>query len=759
LIQNAEDNNYKHAATARSDPYIQFSIYPDKIVVENNEDGFSVANVEAVSQIAVSTKTRTDSQYYIGEKGIGFKSVFMIASKVYIQSGPFSFFFEHPSPSDNSGMGMITPVHYVPDVPLSHPLTKITLIFKDKVDRQDLEKQFFKDLPDTLLLFLKKLKKITINKYDETAALSNHITYTCDCDDSNRRATLTKVTQAGGAPPQTSLTRYFTTKRQLSNLPDDDQRKDHNTAEIILAFPVDGNDVPIIARQDVYAYLPVDSFGFPVSLTYDNLRDKWWLTRQFLIQSDFITQASREDVMDCPRNREIRDEVARAFVDAVLQFCKHRTLQYQWMRYLPATFGIFRFESFWEKLLPKIKEILAVTPVLHSYNRVGLKLIRQLRIIPEEFKDALGKPLFSDSPEGIYIAAQYLRGSDTAALMSLGLQTLNESDVIARVQEDLGSAFSRLKAKDTPEAWHVKTAKFLLQSFKGKCVPDLKAMKFIPLQNGDFATAQDGPIYFPVSDGMPVPTDLGLRLVQHETIDKNEWRRRLFSAVGVTEVSTKEVRKLILKKYKSETSPRQIILSQSVAHLRYLYWTHGVSTPHLAEGLFGTGLTTEGGFGRATVTSGTTPATTRSSGLFGTGATTCSSTGFGSSIFDTSSSANTTKTISGFGSTASSSLFGSSAPPFGGSPFGAPSPTNDPTSLFGASNSKSTPKSTPLFGARTSHLCPFGSPTTASGSSPSRTLTQQRRRLLSVKLNLRQTHLVLLEIHPLYPIPKPDLLL
>ena len=34
---------------------------------------------------------------------------------------------------------MITPVNYVPDVALSHPLTKITLILKDKVDRQDLE--------------------------------------------------------------------------------------------------------------------------------------------------------------------------------------------------------------------------------------------------------------------------------------------------------------------------------------------------------------------------------------------------------------------------------------------------------------------------------------------------------------------------------------------------------------------------------------------------------------------------------------------
>ncbi len=207
--------------------------------------------------------TRTDSQYYIGEKGIGFKSVFMVASKVYIHSGPFSFFFEHPSRSDASGMGMITPIHYTPDETLDRPLTRITLILRTDVDRAELEKQFFQDLPDTLLLFLKKLKRITANKYDAMATLSRHTTYTCDCADRNRRVTLTQVSQAGGNPPETSLTRYFTTKAQLSNLPEHNQRE-YNTAEIVLAFPVDGNDVPVIGRQDVHAYLPIDSFGFPV---------------------------------------------------------------------------------------------------------------------------------------------------------------------------------------------------------------------------------------------------------------------------------------------------------------------------------------------------------------------------------------------------------------------------------------------------------------------------------------------------------------
>lgn len=51
------------------------------------------SNVRAICSTGESTKTNTSG--YIGEKGIGFKSVFKAASKVHIQSGPFSFFFEH----------------------------------------------------------------------------------------------------------------------------------------------------------------------------------------------------------------------------------------------------------------------------------------------------------------------------------------------------------------------------------------------------------------------------------------------------------------------------------------------------------------------------------------------------------------------------------------------------------------------------------------------------------------------------------------
>lgn len=91
LIQNAEDNQYTQAEASSDDPFISFSLYPDQLVIDSNEDGFNAENVKAICSVAESTKTV--AQGYIGEKGIGFKSVFKIAQRVHIQSGPFSFSF------------------------------------------------------------------------------------------------------------------------------------------------------------------------------------------------------------------------------------------------------------------------------------------------------------------------------------------------------------------------------------------------------------------------------------------------------------------------------------------------------------------------------------------------------------------------------------------------------------------------------------------------------------------------------------------
>lgn len=58
------------------------------------------------------------------------------------------------------------------------------------------------------------------------------------------------------------------------------------------------------------------------------------LGAQFLIQSDFITQASREDIFDSAWNNRLLDEVVEAFISNVITFSSHPTLEYHWLRFV-----------------------------------------------------------------------------------------------------------------------------------------------------------------------------------------------------------------------------------------------------------------------------------------------------------------------------------------------------------------------------------------------------------------------------------------
>jgi hypothetical protein len=52
-----------------------------------NEDGFTESNVQAICEISDSTKRISGSRKgFIGEKGIGFRSVFSVADKVGVSS-------------------------------------------------------------------------------------------------------------------------------------------------------------------------------------------------------------------------------------------------------------------------------------------------------------------------------------------------------------------------------------------------------------------------------------------------------------------------------------------------------------------------------------------------------------------------------------------------------------------------------------------------------------------------------------------------
>lgn len=88
LIQNADDADYGNEI-----PEIRFYITDEGLELYYNEVGFTVEDIISITDTGASTKKtkKNNSTSFIGEKGIGFKSVFALAETVEIHSGSWHF--------------------------------------------------------------------------------------------------------------------------------------------------------------------------------------------------------------------------------------------------------------------------------------------------------------------------------------------------------------------------------------------------------------------------------------------------------------------------------------------------------------------------------------------------------------------------------------------------------------------------------------------------------------------------------------------
>jgi hypothetical protein len=97
LIQNADDNAYPEGAP----PKLSFHLSPERLLLINNEVGFDESNVRALCDVGKSSKEKKKG--YIGEKGIGFKSVFNVSDAPEIHSNGYHFRFNRTDPDNLLG--------------------------------------------------------------------------------------------------------------------------------------------------------------------------------------------------------------------------------------------------------------------------------------------------------------------------------------------------------------------------------------------------------------------------------------------------------------------------------------------------------------------------------------------------------------------------------------------------------------------------------------------------------------------------------
>lgn len=275
------------------------------------------------------------------------------------------------------------------------------------------------------------------------------------------------------------------------------------------------------------------------------------------------------------RNRDLRRCVTDAVVKAIRQFCEHKTLQHTWMRYLPRQ-GTHHWDPFWNSLVKGIAERLKHENVVRTRGRGVLRRISDMRDRPRSTNDRHGHPLFPDLEPEMYLADSYARG-DINTLKAFGLGTLYMNEVIETVRRDLteSGAPSRLRSSETDESWHSLASWLLMLPFEKNWSDheaEVRQLAIIPLEDGSWASAEDGDIYYGNIGDVVIPRDLGLKVIAQKAAE-NERRVELFNALGVQTADIAMVRNRILALHR-ENNGQDISFHRSLVHLRFLYLTH-----------------------------------------------------------------------------------------------------------------------------------------------------------------------------------------
>ncbi|KAJ1549146.1 hypothetical protein HK405_009049, partial [Cladochytrium tenue] len=267
LLQNCDDNNYNKCRASNVQPFVSFDVHSDRIVVECNEDGFTEENITSISAVGESSKV--GASCYTGEKGIGFKSVFIVAYKVLIQSGIFCFFFQHKP--DEAGMGMITPIWE--DSPEGYPadgVTRITLFLRtdgDEKARLQVVHDQLLEIHDAILLFMRNIESIRVTFHGGNDPLE--IRHSIKDEGHKQVKVLKHELSSGNESVKEKLftvIKYIATglakseNRKYSE--EDEELKTYSKSEVVLAFPQNDAETPDIENQWIFAFLPIRQSGF-----------------------------------------------------------------------------------------------------------------------------------------------------------------------------------------------------------------------------------------------------------------------------------------------------------------------------------------------------------------------------------------------------------------------------------------------------------------------------------------------------------------
>jgi hypothetical protein len=450
LLQNAEDSEYD----VWDEPFFRLVRRPDHLLVQYNEAGFREEEVRSLCDISRSTKSKAAGQ--IGEKGVGFKSVFRVSDNPQVFSGGYSFGFRRSDP--DTGLGYVVPSWIDRPPPcVQAGLTNVYLPLRG--DAQD-EAARIADLEPSVLLFLKKLRTIEI--IDEVSGRTRRVTRI----DRGNNIEL----QDDGRP---EAWRVFATKLKVPADCRDDRREGVEETEIVLAFPLTSKEeVDASRKPSLHAFLPVRPYGF-----------------RFVVQADFVLASSREEILkDRPWNRWLRDRLPEVFLRALAASRDDARLRNKFLSFVPLPGDLEDefFKPVSERIIGLLKEdaCILVEPGRWARPDQAITASEGARALfpGDDVRQLLGRE---------FVAAGFQHALET--LRTLGVAGFGLPETVRFLQ--WGEWLER-----RPDEWFARLFAFLgarLDHVRPR-LEELRNTGLVPLEGGDLASPARGTIFLPL---------------------------------------------------------------------------------------------------------------------------------------------------------------------------------------------------------------------------------------------------------------------
>jgi hypothetical protein len=263
LVQNGDDNKYVSGVI----PAVEFIVDTTSIIVLNNEIGFQPSDVRALCDIGNSSKVmrQTEGEQTIGEKGLGFKSVFAVTDCPQLFSRGFRLQFDCTHPS---GLGYVLPEALDESkVPKEAEgwNTAFRLPWKDQVSAEQRDGMIRRmaQLSSALPLFLKQLRKIAVTT---PAGRTNFEMVDLERPGGRR-------VYCGGDRHEDWLVVHqdLAVPEGVSKPSANEGKQKKTSTNLQIAIPlaatggIDASRGPL----DVHAFLPVRSYGFRIAIQGD----------------------------------------------------------------------------------------------------------------------------------------------------------------------------------------------------------------------------------------------------------------------------------------------------------------------------------------------------------------------------------------------------------------------------------------------------------------------------------------------------------